>query len=136
MRSWHKYYHYGGLDELTLFDWQGGHSKLTALQEEQLTAHLGAHIYADTKPIRGYLWAEFQVRYSHSGCIKLLHRLGFVYRKPTALPAQVDEATQQVFINEYNILRTLGNPNVLSIFSFIIHQLIRKPVPSFRVDGV
>ena len=34
------------------------------------------------------------------------------------------------------ILGTLGNPNVPSIFIFMIHQLIRKVVPTFRVDGL
>ena len=36
----------------------------------------------------------------------------------------------------YHIHRTLGNPSVLCIFSFMIHQLIRKVHTTFRVDGL
>ena len=47
--------------------------------------------------------------YSRSGLIALLHRLGFSYRKPEAMPRGLDDAKQQAFIDEYeNLLNTMG----------------------------
>ena len=39
----------------------------------------------------------------------MLHRLGFDYRKPEAMPRGLDDAKQQAFIEEYeNLLNTMG----------------------------
>ena len=39
----------------------------------------------------------------------MLHRLGFDYRKPEAMPRGLDDAKQQAFIDEYeNLLNTMG----------------------------
>jgi hypothetical protein len=48
--------------------------------------------------------------YSHSRCIKLMHRLGFAYKRPQSLPARADEAKQAAFIEDYEaLLRGLGD---------------------------
>lgn len=44
--------------------------------------------------IRTHITAKFGVLYSHSGCLKLMRRFGFEYRKPKALPHMADEAKQ------------------------------------------
>ncbi len=47
--------------------------------------------------------------YSRSGLIALLHRLGFDYRKPEAMPRGLDDAKRQAFIDRYeNLLNTMG----------------------------
>ena len=49
---------------------------------------------------------KFSTRHSHSGCLKLLRRLGFEYRKPKALPNVADEAKQVEFLALYEALMT------------------------------
>ena len=62
----------------------------------------------DTRPIIAWMKAGFGVHYSHSGCLKLLHRLGFEYQKPKALPRVADDVAQQQFIDMYEkLLNTL-----------------------------
>ena len=108
VRNWHKQYRTGGLDRLTTFDWKGGLTFLNAAQKADLCGWLEARLCRDTRPIRAYIEAAYGVRYSHSGCLKLLHRLGFEYRKPKALPRVADEAEQQQFIDVYeSLLRSL-----------------------------
>ena len=59
---------------------------------------------------RTYVAAQFDLRYSHSGCIKLLARLGFEYRKPKTLPRVADVAKQAEFIAMYeNMLNSLAD---------------------------
>ena len=105
IRTWHNHYRSGGLDELTLFDWHGRAGHLSAAQEAELSAHLAGRVYRDTGEIAAYIRTRFDVIYSHSGCIKLMHRLGFAYKRPTSLPAQADEAKQAAFIAHYEKLQ-------------------------------
>jgi len=108
IRNWHKQYQSGGLDRLTTFDWKGGLTFLNTAQQTGLCDWLEARLCCDTRPVRAYIEAEYGVRYSHSGCLKLLHRMGFEYKKPKALPRVVDETAQQQFIDMYNdLLRSL-----------------------------
>jgi transposase len=108
VRNWHKHYQSGGLDRLTTFDWKGGLTFLNTAQKTALCDWLNAHFIRDTRPIIAYIKAEFGVQYSHSGCLKLLHRMGFEYRKPKALPRVADEVAQQQFIDMYEkLLNTL-----------------------------
>ncbi len=104
VRNWHKQYRLGGLDLLTTFDWKGGLSFLNAAQKTALCDWLEAHFARDTRPVIAFIEAEFGAQYSHSGCLKLLHRLGFEYRKPMALPRVADEVLQRQFIDMYEKL--------------------------------
>ena len=104
VRNWHKQYQSGGLDRLTTFDWKGGLTFLNAAQKADLCDWLEARLCCDTRPIRAHIEVEYGVRYSHSGCLKLLHRLEFEYKKPKALPRVSDEAAQHQFIDMYDEL--------------------------------
>ena len=57
-----------------------------------------------TAEIRTHISDSFQINYSHSGCLKLLHRLDFEYRKPKAIPRVADVKEQQAFIQLYETL--------------------------------
>ena len=108
IRTWYKHYQSGGWDELEMFDWKGGRPHLNELQTKQLCSWLEARLCRSTKEIRAYINKHFAVGYSHSGSIKLLHRLGFEYNKPKALPRVADESAQQAFIDSYeDLLRQL-----------------------------
>ena len=104
VRTWLKHYRAGGLDELTLFDWHGRSGHLSEAQEAELSAHLGKRLYRDTSEVAAHIRSAYGVIYSHSGLIKLMHRLGFEYKRPKSLPAQADEAKQAAFIETYEKL--------------------------------
>lgn len=92
-----------GLDGLLQFHYTGGQSRLTKLQELELKNHLaeGEHIYLTAKEVAGFVKSTYQVSYSIIGITKLLHRLGFVYKKPKLVPAKADVVKQQQFLDEY-----------------------------------
>jgi transposase len=104
VRSWLKRYRAGGLDEMILFDWHGRSGHLSRAQEAALAAHLGNRLYRDSGEVAAHIEATYGVTYSHAGMIKLLHRLGFEYKRPKSLPAQADEAKQAEFIEKYDKL--------------------------------
>lgn len=109
IRGWHKAYREAGWDALSVDGWRGGQSRMTSTQEAELCAWLDGQFCRSTAPIRAYILKEFGVNYSHSGCLKLLARLGFVYRKPKGLPRVTPAEQQAAFIDMYErLLNGLG----------------------------
>jgi transposase len=56
---------------------RGGQSRLTLDQETNLSAWLEGRFCRSAGEIRAFITAEFELGYSHSGCLKMLRRLGF-----------------------------------------------------------
>lgn len=136
IRNWHKHYQSGGWDELEMFDWKGGKPYLSATQEVALCGWLQARLCRDTHEIRAYIEAGFGVGYSHSGCIKLLHRLGFEYKKPKALPRVADEAAQQQFIDLYDdLLRHLPADEAIYFADAVHPEYQSRPAYGWMKKG-
>ena len=109
VRDWHRAYEQGGVEGLKSFGHEGSSSHLTDEQAIALGDWVDAHCPRSTRKIGAWLKRSFGLSYSRSGLIALLHRLGFDYRKPEAMPRGLDDAKQQAFIDEYeNLLNTMG----------------------------
>jgi transposase len=104
IRGWHKTYLQDGWDALAYDGWKGGQSGMTQVQEVALCAWLEARFCLSTIEIRAHVAAECSLNYSHSGCIKLLARLGFEYRKPKPLPRVASAQMQTALIAFYERL--------------------------------
>ena len=121
VRGWHKQYLAEGWESVAYDGWKGGQSRMTAAQEATLCAWLEGRFCRSTVEIRAHLAAQFGLTCSHSGCVKLLARLGFEYRKPKALPRVADPARQAGFIAFYeNLLNSLG-PDEAVYFADAVH---------------
>ena len=97
-------------------------------QEGALCAWLEALFCRSTVEIRAHVAAECGLNYSHSGCIKLLARLGFEYRKPKALLRVADVAKQAEFIAMYeNMLNSLANDEAVYFADAVHPEYQRKP---------
>ena len=121
IRGWYKAYRQDGWDALAFDGWKGGQSRLTTDQETTLCSWLEGRFCRSTKEIRAHITAEFDVGYSHSGCLKLMSRLGFEYRKPKALPRVADEAEQAAFIARYEDLMTSLPADETVYFADAVH---------------
>lgn len=108
LRRYVKSFKEKGLNGLLEFHYTGGQTKLTKTQELELKVHLadGSHIYLTAKEVAGYVRSKYHINYSVIGITKLLHRLGFVYKKPKLVPAKADAIKQQQFLNEYFKLKS------------------------------
>ena len=121
VRGWHKQYLSEGWDAVAYDGWKGGQSRLSVAQEAALCVWLEDHFCRSTVEIRAYVAAQFDLEYSHSGCVKLLARLGFEYRKPKALPRVADVAKQAEFIAMYeNMLNSLADDEAV-YFADAVH---------------
>jgi transposase len=103
LRRYVKSFKEKGLDGLLELHYSGGQSKLAQFQELELKNHLAEseHIYLTAKEVVDYVKHKYGINYSVIGITKLLHRLGFVYKKPKLAPAKADLAKQQQFLDGY-----------------------------------
>ncbi len=105
LRRFVKRYHEGGVERLLTFEYRGGIAKLTAEQEAQLNEHLSQQIYLRAADITAYIQTTFAVTYSVNGVTDLLHRMGYVYKKPKVVPGKADLQKQRRFLAKYRKLR-------------------------------
>jgi transposase len=93
IRGWRKLFEQRGIEGLTSFYEGGSASYLTAKQEDNLTAWVGATLPRSTRQIGAFIKKEFSHVYeSRSGLIALSHRLGLEYDKPDVIPRKLDKA--------------------------------------------
>lgn len=121
IRDWYKTYQQGGWDLLSVDGWKGGQSRLTASQETALCDWLEGRFCRSTVEIRAHIATELGLEYSHSGCIKLLARLGFEYRKPKPLPKVACAEKQAGFIALYERLMTGLGADEAVYFADAVH---------------
>lgn len=118
---WRKRYDRDGLSFVKLKDYSAREGHLTREQETMLTAALLDNPLRDTNAIRAHIRDIYGQEYSRSGCIKLLHRLGFDYKKPDRLPAQADEREQRDFITGYETLLNNLEADEVVYFGDAVH---------------
>ena len=126
IRGWNKTYCEGGWDALSVDGWQGEKSRLTVSQEAELCAWLDGLFCCSTVEIRFCIASEFGLEYSHSGCIKLLARLGFECRKAKPLPKVSSAENRASFIALYERLMTEPGADESVYFADAVHPELWK----------
>jgi transposase len=121
VRAWHRAYEQGGVEGLRTFGHEGSCSRLTDEQTIALGDWIDADCPRSARKIGAWLKRTFALSYSHSGLIALLHRYGFRYRKPEAMPRGLDDAKQQAFIDTYEDLLNTMDPDEAVVFVDAVH---------------
>ncbi|MGH8549541.1 MAG: helix-turn-helix domain-containing protein [Methylococcales bacterium] len=105
VRNHYKRYRKGGLRALLRQEAGGSESALNDEQQQQLSDYLETHLCLTAKQVVHYVQQTWQVTYSESGMTQLLHRLGFVYKKPKLIPGKADAERQRAFVEKYRELK-------------------------------
>ena len=122
IRGWRKLFEQRGIEGLTSFDMGGSAGLLSAAQEDDLKAWVGATLPRTTRQVGAWIEQEFGIVYeSRSGLIALMHRLGLEYRTPTIIPRQLDEEKQKAFIASYEDLMNSLPDNEAVLFADAVH---------------
>ena len=90
LRNYVKRYQSGGIKALIADHYQGSVSKLSAIQLNELNAHLEQNTYLTVEAIIAHVYEQYDVSYTVSGMTDLLHRLKFTYKKSKLVPACPD----------------------------------------------
>lgn len=105
VRNHFKSYRRGGIDALCQVAYRGSAAALDEAQLAWLDAHLQSHLYITAKQVAAMVEEQFGVCYTESGMTALLHRLGFVYKKPTLVPGKADPDAQREFLDTYETIK-------------------------------
>lgn len=91
-----------GIEGLLECRYLGGKTRLTLLQEQKLKLYLKDNTKRTAKEVVNYIYETYHIIYSTVGVTKLLHRLGFTYKKPKIVPGKADCVKQEEFLELYN----------------------------------
>jgi transposase len=120
-RTHFKRYRQGGLQALGHVAFRGSACALDDDQLALLDAHLQEHLYISAKAIARWVAETFEVSYTESGMTALLHRLGYVYKKPKLVPGKADAQAQEKFLDEYEKLKQNKGENDPVYFADATH---------------
>jgi transposase len=121
LRLWRNAFAEGGVDNLIMFDLKGGFCALTAAQIEKLRLWATETLPRTTADVGAFVKERFGVDYGRSGLIKLMARIGFVWRKPEAVPAKSDAKAQQAFIDRHEKLRNSLGADEAIVYADAVH---------------
>jgi len=106
-----KIYQEKGISGLLELHYTGGQPTLSIEQELKLKNYLKENLTRTAKEAANYINQEFGIKFSTIGTTKLLHRLGFVYKKPKIVPGKADTKKQEEFLKKYRETKAQLNPD-------------------------
>lgn len=95
-----------GISGLLEMKYKGGQTKLTIFEESLLKKYLEVNTLRTSKEIVNYIQKEYGTTFSVIGVTKLLHRLGFSYKKPKIIPGKANFFNQAQFIEKYDEIKS------------------------------
>ena len=120
----------GGIELLLTLSFTGRDSFLTSSQKQELSIHLEAMTYMDSKEIAHHIEEKYGVTYSQSGVKNLLSKLGFVYKKAKHLPSKANAEKQKEFIQQYEDLKATKSSSDSIYFIDGVHPM-HNSMPSY-----
>lgn len=102
LRRYEKQYKAKGIDGLLECLYAGGKSKLSIVQQNALADYVSSYLFTTAVQVQKYVASVYDKQYTLIGITKLLHRLGFTYKKPKIMPGNVSLADQQIFLQTYH----------------------------------
>jgi len=136
LRRYVKQFQAEGIEGLLECRYAGGVSSLTTREERQLKTFLDKNTQRTAKEIQDHIHTCYRVRYSIIGVTKLLHRLGFSYKKPKIVPGKADARKQERFLAAYRKLQTKMSESDHLYFADATHpQHNTKPAYGWILKG-
>lgn len=124
VRQWRQIFETEGVEGLAGFHFGGRQPFLSEAQEGALSDWIEANAPRCTREVGRFIEQRFGVSFaSRSGLIALLHRLGFVHRKPAALPRKMDAEQQRRFIAAYESLLNQLPGDEMVMFADAVHPV-------------
>jgi transposase len=125
-----------GIDGVLEYRYHGGQSRLSLIQQEAIKAYFREETPQTAKEAVAYIQKTYGIDYSLIGITKLLHRLGFVYKKPKMIPGKVNQSKQGAFLEQYKSTKAgLGNKDRIYFLDATHPQHNTKPFYGWILKG-
>jgi transposase len=111
IRDWYRAWETNGVQGLREFGYKGSACELSVEQQSKLKRWVTETLPRSAAPIGAWIEKEFDVSYTRSAIIKLMHRIGMEFKKPHMVSQKMKVEQQRTFIKLYNkILNALESP--------------------------
>jgi len=130
IRKCEKKFLQGDIDALIAYSYTAYEGKLSQPQREELREHLRTNVYQCALEVREYIRKNYDAQYTQDAVIKLLHRLGFSYKKMKGVPAKADPNKQEEFVKQYESMRKLLKKDEKIYFLDASHPIYNS-VPTY-----
>jgi len=110
-----------GLKGLMHVHYQGSTPKLSDENLLELENHVANNIFLTAAEVCIFVQQKYSVEYKTQSMVKLLGRLGFVYKKTKLVPGKADPEKQKVFLEEYLKIRKNLKENEVIYFTDSVH---------------
>jgi transposase len=121
LRAYVSNYRIDGIAGLLSDNRSGKASKLSDDQIDTLKLEIDTNLYLDTISVINYIKKSFGINYSRSGIRDLLHRIGYVYKKPKLVPGNPDIDAQEIFAEQYEDFMLSKSDDVEVVFVDAVH---------------
>ena len=116
-------YNEGKLERLLKDGYLGKEPFLNIEQQESLKNELRTNLYQTTAAVQKYVEQTFNVSYSRTGMTKLLHSIGFSYKKPKKFTFKTPPEEQEEFL--HNVMEPLlSEEDAVNLFMDASHPTI------------
>jgi transposase len=93
-------YFNAGLSDFIATNYQGYWGQLTSVEISVLRAELKRNVYTDAKSVSVWIMDTFSVKYTVSGTVDLLNRIGFTCKKTKEIPCECSAEKQSSFVKD------------------------------------
>lgn len=136
IQRYYQLYINDGLQELLNLNYSGSACKLNQDALDQIKAYVKKTTPKTAAEVVDYIKKHFDVEYTISAVISLLHRLGFVYKKPKLVPGKADAEKQEEFIKDLEKLEAdLGGNDKIFYMDAVHPQHNSKPAYGWIEKG-
>jgi len=111
----------GGSEALLANRYRGYWGGLNSQQIAQLQTHLQTQFYTSAGALCHWIQARFGVHYHPQGLVKLLHRIGFAYKKTHLIPQKPDLQAQATFLADLQLILDQRPDDQAIYFSDAVH---------------
>lgn len=111
----------GGVTRLLETNYAHHRGYLSLAQEQDLDVYLQGHLHMTAKSVVAYVADRWDIHYSESGMTDLLHRLGYVYKKPKLVPGKADAHAQKAFLEANQQLKENKAKHDVILFMDAVH---------------
>jgi transposase len=121
VRTYSRRYNKGGVARLLETNYHFHRGYLNLEEEQELDTYLQEHLHITAKSVVAYVEERWDIHYSESGMTDLLHRLGYVYKKPKLVPGKADADAQKAFLEDYKKLKGNKAEEDVILFMDAVH---------------
>ena len=115
------HYRQGGSQALLANHYVGYWGGLNSQQLSHLQAQLRQNLFTSSREVCQWIKASFGVHYHPQGLVKLLHRLGFAYKKTHLVPGQANLDGQAAFVADFQTLMAGLTAEQVVYFTDAVH---------------